>query len=141
MISAVAQAASRLESAGIAPETLGTYQPEARRFGIGRRERITPAGEAWRLGALLLLPSGRAAGIGEVIVAQEERRRGFTAESARRRAELGEAAVRGGIAPGRTVHLGWRVIDPAHAVVTWSAGAPPIPILDYLRERLETVLG
>lgn len=140
---AVVDTVARLRTAGLRPEVLGVHRPQARRLGIGRRERILPEGEAWRLGVLLLRPSGELARVAEVVIAQEERRRGFPAESARRRAELGEAAVRGGIEAGRAVHVGWRPLDPQEngGLVTWSETLPPAPLLTYLSERADLALA
>ena len=93
---------------------------------------------------------------GVVVVARPADRRGYPAESARRRGELAAAAERGGFAPGEAVHLPARRLDPAaiesgadadpigldagRAVVRWTRGAPPMPLAAYLDERIGLLL-
>ncbi len=149
--------ASLIEAArtrlGDAPrEALGELIEPRRVLGIGRSLRIVRRGAAWHLGVLLLTDEAVLA-TGDIVRAREEVRRGFTAESQRRRAELAAAARRGGIAEGEVVHIGWREID-VDAVdrgtaseplamlegtpsVRWSASAGYIPLAAYLDERIE----
>lgn len=116
-----------------------------------RADRIVRAGEAWHLGVLLLTDDGVLA-TGEILRAAEEVRRGYTAESARARAERRAQARRGGFGEGEVVHLGWQVLDP-DAVdsgaasgplalidgvpgVRWSPGGALVPLAGYLDERI-----
>lgn len=150
---AVTDAVARLGAAAHPLDALGReVHPGALAARLGRRLRIEPAGEAWRLGTLLLTPAGALAVAGRVVRAQEEVRRGHTAESSRERADLGAAAVRGGIAAGRLVHLDLTALDPAAPVpplvvdaqgrilLTWAIGATPVPLAAHLRERVTLVL-
>jgi hypothetical protein len=120
-----------------------------------RGHRIVRAGEAWHVG-VLLLTGERVLATAEVLRAAEPGRRGYTAESARHRAERRALAVRGGFAPGEVVHVGWSEIDvpavdaggvsgPLALVdgvpsVRWSSAGGLMPLEAYLRERL-TLLG
>jgi len=128
---------------------------EPRRLAALRSPRIVPEGEAWPLG-VILLGRDRLWATGEVVVARPADRRGYPAESARRRGELAAAAERGGFAPGEAVHLPARRLDPAaiesgadadpigldagRAVVRWTRGAPPMPLAAYLDERIGLLL-
>lgn len=109
-------------------------------------------GEAWHLGVLLLTES-HALATAEVLRAAELGRRGFTAESARDRAERRALALRGGFGEGDVAHVGWTVIDvdavdaggasgPLASIdgvpsVRWSAAGGFMPLAAYLRERVE----
>jgi hypothetical protein len=104
--------AARGRLAGVPREALGELISPRRVLGIARAERIVRRGSAWHLGVLLLTDDAVLA-TGEVVRARHEARRGYTAESQRRRAELAAAARRGGFAEGETVHIGWRMLDPA----------------------------
>ena len=68
---------------------------------------ITPV---WRLGMLLLDPTGALYRVGDIIVTEPERQQGYVSELGRARAELKAAARRGKIPPGRVVNLGARRI-------------------------------
>ncbi len=91
-------------------ERIGDLQEGRRLLGIPRPSRIAPRGAAWHLG-VLLLTDGDVLATGDIVRARAEVRRGFAAESQRRRAELAAAAARGGVPEGETVHIGWRVLD------------------------------
>lgn len=143
--------ATRSDLAGVPREALGELQ-ERRLLGVARAPRIVRRGDAWHLGALLLTDDALLA-TGEIFRAREPARRGFTAESQRRRAQLQEAARRGGFAEGETVHVGWEPIDigmvdrgeasgPLALVdgvpsVRWSAAGGLVPLSSYLAERVE----
>ncbi|UJP10213.1 glutaminase [Microbacterium sp. KUDC0406] len=115
-----------------------------------RGARIVRAGEAWHLGVLLLTRDGVLA-TGEVLRAAEEVRRGYTAESARVRADRRAQARRGGFGEGEVVHVGWTELDvgvvdaggasgPLVMVgdvpsVRWSA-AGVMPLEAYLDEQI-----
>ena len=117
-----------------------------------RGHRIVRVGEAWHLGVLLLTES-HALATAEVLRAAELGRRGFTAESARDRAERRALALRGGFGEGDVAHVGWTVIDvdavdaggasgPLASIdgvpsVRWSAAGGFMPLAAYLRERVE----
>lgn len=117
-----------------------------------RGHRIVRVGEAWHLGVLLLTET-HALATAEVLRAADPGRRGYTAESARDRAERRALALRGGFAEGEVVHVGWREIDvsavdaggssgPLALIdgvpsVRWSSAGGFMPLEAYLRERLE----
>ncbi|MFD5213270.1 glutaminase [Microbacterium sp. NPDC058345] len=116
-----------------------------------RADRIVRAGTAWHLGVLLLTDDGVLA-TGEILRAAEEVRRGYAAESSRRRAERRAMARRGGFGEGEVVHLGWQYIDvpavdaggasgPLALIdgaphVRWSPGGALVPLAGYLDERI-----
>ncbi|BDV29639.1 glutaminase [Microbacterium terricola] len=134
-------------------EALGELVSPRRVLGLARAPRIVPRGTAWHLGVLLLTDDAVLA-TGEIVVAREEVRRGFAAESQRRRAELAAAAHRGGFPEGRPVHIGWRMLsldavdgesDPLRVVsgvpsVRWSAAGGHVPLAAYLDERIELLV-
>ncbi|MDQ1123407.1 glutaminase [Microbacterium trichothecenolyticum] len=139
------------ERLGAAPrERLGELQEGRRLLGIPRAPRIVPRGTAWHLGVLLVTDDGVLA-TGDIVRSRAEVRRGFAAESQRRRAELSAAAARGGVPEGDTVHIGWRPIDldalgaasgplavrDGEALVRWSAAGGYMPLERYLWERID----
>lgn len=144
-------AAARARLTGVPREVLGQWATPGRLFR--RAPRITPVGSAWRLG-VLLLPAGTddVLAVGEALRAEPEVRRGYTAVSARERAATRGAAVRGGIAAGETVHVGWHRIDldavgrgeasgplqlvDGIAMIQWTAGGGLMPLAAYLDERV-----
>lgn len=148
-------AAARARLAGAPREALGVRAPRGRI--LHRAPRITPAGSAWRLGALLLVPDGDVLAVGEVLRAAPEVRRGYTAESARARAAAQAAAVRGGFRPGATVHVGWERLDldalergeasgPLRVVdgtpmIRWSSAGALAPLDAYLQDRIALLLA
>lgn len=117
-----------------------------------RGHRIVRVGEAWHLGVLLLTDADALA-TAEVLRAAEMGRRGYTAESARDRAERRALALRGGFRAGEVVHVGWTAIDVAAVdgggssgplamidgvpSVRWSAAGGFMSLERYLRERVE----
>ena len=121
-----------------------------------RGHRIVRVGDAWHLGVLLLTDTHTLA-TAEVLRAAELGRRGYTAESARDRAERRALALRGGFAEGEVAHVGWSVIDveavdsggtsgPLALIdgvpsVRWSAAGGFMPLADYLRERIALLRG
>ncbi|MBD8207294.1 glutaminase [Microbacterium sp. CFBP 8790] len=131
-------------------ERIGELQEGRRLLGIPRAARIAQRGTAWHLGVLLVIDDGVLA-TGDIVRSHEEVRRGFAAESQRRRAELSAAAARGGVPEGETVHIGWHPIDLAaldaassplavrggEALVRWSAAGGYQPLARYLEERIE----
>ena len=137
-------------------EGLGELVEPRRLLGLGRAPRIVPRGSAWHLGVLLLTDDAVLA-TGEILRARTEARRGYTAESQRHRAELAAAARRGGFDEGATVHLGWRMLDPAAVdrgeasgplalvdgvpSVRWSAAGGYQPLDRYLDERIALLLA
>lgn len=145
-------AAARTELAGAPREGLGVLVEPRRFLGMGRAPRIVPRGNAWHLGVLLLTDDAVLA-TGDVLRARGEARRGYTAESQRRRADLAAAARRGGFEEGATVHLDWQVLDldavergeasgplaivDGVASVRWSAAGGLMPLDRYLDERIE----
>jgi hypothetical protein len=131
-------------------ERLGELQEGRRVLGIPRPPRIAPRGTAWHLGVLLLTDDAVLA-TGDIVRSRAEVRRGFAAESQRRRAELAAAAARGGVPEGETVHIEWHPIDltalgerstplavrGGEALVRWSAAGGFLPLERYLDERVE----
>lgn len=117
-----------------------------------RGRRIVRVGEAWHLGVLLLTET-QALATAEVLRAADPGRRGYTAESARARAERRAEALRGGFGEGDVVHVGWSAIDmdavdvggssgPLAVIdgvtsVRWSAAGGFMPLEAYLRERVQ----
>jgi hypothetical protein len=144
-------AAARRDLAGLPTELLGRWTTPRRILGVTRAPRITPAGDAWHLGVLLLTDDVVLA-TGDIVRAREEVRRGFAAESQRERAAIAAAAFRGGVPDGTAVHIGWTVLDPTELdrgatsgplavrdgrpAVRWSAAGGYQPLADYLRERV-----
>lgn len=154
-----ALAEARAALVGVPKEALGELRTGRRILGIPRADKITPAGEAWHLGVLLVTDDAVLA-TGEIVRARAEVIRGFPAESQRARAAVAAAASRGGFAEGRIVHIGWRAIDldalaasvltaepmndagpialrGGEAVVRWSASGGYVPLRRYLSERVE----
>lgn len=137
--------------AGLPREGLGEE-----RHSRWRGTRIVRVGEAWHLGVLLLTETHVLA-TAEVLRAAEPGRRGYTAESARERAERRALALRGGFAEGEVAHVGWTVLDVAAvdaggasgpvavvdgvASVRWSTAGGWMPLEAYLRERVELLRG
>lgn len=131
-------------------ERLGELQEGRRFFGIPRAARIVERGRAWHLGVLLLTDDSILS-TGEIVRSHAEVRRGFAAESQRRRAELAAAAHRGGVPEGETVHIGWHPLDPTgtetggavlvlrgdEPAVRWSAQGGYVPLARYLDERID----
>ncbi|MDQ0649440.1 hypothetical protein QFZ53_003636 [Microbacterium natoriense] len=138
---------ARSALAGVPKEGLGEE-----RSSRWRGHRIVRVGEAWHLGVLLLTDT-HALATAEVLRAAEPGRRGYTAESARDRAERRALALRGGFREGEIAHVGWSVIDveavdaggssgPLSLIdgvpsVRWSAAGGFVPLGGYLRERVE----
>jgi len=150
----IAGARARLTAAGAPREALGRWR--GRRFvGIPLAPNVVPAGSAWHLGVLLIGPEDVFA-TGEIVRARPEVRRGFAAESQRRRADVAAAASRGGFADGQVVHLGWERLDLAAVgrgeasgplrpgtdgpEVRWSARGGWRPLAAYLDERIALLL-
>jgi len=142
--------AARARLTGAPRERLGELQEGRRMLGIPRAPRIVPRGTAWHLGVLLLTDDAVLA-TGDIVRSRAEVRRGFAAESQRRRAELAAAAARGGVPEGEAVHIGWHPIDVSllddrsapvavrggEAVVRWSAAGGYMPLERYLAERID----
>ena len=121
-----------------------------------RAPRIVRAGSAWHVGVLLLADDATYA-TAEVLRAADPGRRGYTAASARARAERRAEALRGGFAQGEVVHVGWTPIDVSAVdrgessgplalrdgvpCVRWSAAGGYMPLEAYLRERLALLRG
>ncbi|MEV7873675.1 glutaminase [Microbacterium sp. NPDC089188] len=131
-------------------ERIGELQEGRRLLGIRRAPRIVPRGTAWHLG-VLLMTDDEVLATGDIVRARAEVRRGFAAESQRRRAELAAAAARGGVPEGETVHIGWHPVDPSRleaasrplavregeTLVRWSVAGGWMPLARYLDERVE----
>jgi hypothetical protein len=99
----------------------------------------------------LLLTDDEVLSIGDIVRSRAEVRRGFAAESQRRRAELSAAAARGGVPEGETIHIAWEPVDLSalgertaplalrgeEVLVRWSAAGGYMPLDRYLDERIE----
>lgn len=136
-------------------EVLGQWNTPRAVLGIKRAPRIVDVGRAWHVGRLLLTEDHVLA-VGDVIRAQDPGRRGYTAESARERAEVRAAAVLGHIPEGTVVHVGWEALDlsavaageasgPLSVVdgvpmIRWSTAGAITPLAGYLNERVELLL-
>ncbi|MCR2802166.1 glutaminase [Microbacterium sp. zg-Y818] len=143
---------ARRRLAGAPRERLGSPLTVRRVLGFARAPRVTPVGDGWHLGVLLVTDDAVLA-IGEIVRARQEVRRGYTAQSQRERAERQAAAFRGGFAEGEVVHIGWRMLDLDAVArgeasgplsmrdgvpsVRWSAAGGYRPLEDYLAERIE----
>lgn len=130
--------------------------PGGFRKALGGRPRVVPDGEAWRVGTLLL-GDDAVYEVGDVLRASEERRRGFTSEAARQRAEAEAMCVRGGFFPGTVVNVDYARLDldavaeggasgPLHtedgrAVIRWTSAGALMPLEAYLREKIDMMLG
>ncbi|AXL13066.1 glutaminase [Microbacterium foliorum] len=137
--------------AGVPKEGLGEE-----RDSRWRGRRIVRVGDAWHLGVLLLTDT-HALATAEVLRAADPGRRGYTAESARDRAERRALALRGGFDEGAVAHVGWTVIDvdavdaggasgplstiDGVASVRWSTAGGWMPLEAYLRERIALLQG
>lgn len=144
-------AAAVRDLAGLPKEGLGEQ-----RDSRWRGTRIVRVGEAWHLGVLLLTETHVLA-TSEVLRAAEPGRCGYTAESARERAERRALALRGGFAEGEVAHVGWTVVDveavdaggasgPLASIdgvpsVRWSTAGGWMPLEAYLRERVSLLRG
>ena len=108
---------ARARLAGIPQVPMGRLAHPPRLLSAFVGTRIVPDGSAWALGVLLLGVDRRGVdgvwATGEVVRARPEDRRGYTAESARRRGELAAAASRGGFADGVAVQLPAMRLDVA----------------------------
>ncbi len=146
-------AAARLRLVDAPQERIGELQEGRRLLGIPRAPRIVDRGRAWHLGTLLLTADAVLA-TGDIVRSRAEVRRGFAAESQRRRAELAAAAHRGGVPEGETVHIGWHPVDPlaldertapvalrdGEPMVRWSARGGYVPLARYLDERVDLLV-
>lgn len=148
-------AEARRRLAPVPREALGRLVlPGGLRRALGGQPRIVPDGEAWRVG-VLLIGDGAVYEVGDVLRASPERRRGFTAESARRRADAAAMCVRGGFAEGATVNVDHAPIDLAAVAaggrsgpldgrdgvtVRWTSAGATMPLESYLRERIDMLL-
>ena len=151
---------ARTRLAGIEQVPIGRLADPPRLLSAFVGTRIVPDGSVWALGVLLLGVDRRGVdgvwATGEVVRARPEDRRGYTAESARRRGELAAAASRGGFADGVAVQLPAMRLDVASLaeedsagplaiidgvpMVRWSASAPMMPLAPYLDERIRLLL-
>lgn len=146
-------ASARARLADAPRERIGELQEGRRLLGIPRAPRIVDRGRAWHLGVLLLTDDTLLA-TGDIVRSRAEVRRGFAAESQRRRAELAAAAHRGGVPEGETVHIGWHPLDPGafdartapvalregELAVRWSAQGGYMPLGRYLDERIDLLV-
>lgn len=98
--------AHALSAAGVTPEALAEYVPDARRLLVFRRPAtMQPVGEVWRLGVLLLDTDGGLYALGRATRAAERGRVGYQSLSREERRDLAAAALRGGYAAGTPVNF------------------------------------
>lgn len=147
---------ARARLRGARREVLGQWRTPRKVLGIGGDPKIVEVGDAWHVGALLLTDDAVFA-VGEIIRSQDPGRRGYTAESARERAAIRAAALRGRIPAGTVVHVGWRELDlpaieggsadPLLSVtggvpmIRWSTAGSPTPLAGYLAERVDLLVS
>lgn len=112
-------------------------------------------GDAWHLGVLLVTDDALYE-TGEILRAREEARRGYTAESQRRRSMLMAEAYRGGFAEGEVFHIDWQPVDVAAVDrgeasgpldmqggiprIRWASGGDHMPLSDYLDQHVDLLL-
>ncbi|WP_203136438.1 glutaminase [Microbacterium sp. JZ31] len=149
-------AGARARLAAAPREALGEIaEPGRIRALLGAGPRIVRVGSAWRVG-VLLIDDAAVFEEGEVLRAADPGRRGYAAESARRRAELRAMALRGGFAEGETVHIGWRRLDldalaagassgpltwdGDRLAIRWTPAGALMPLSAYLSERISLLL-
>lgn len=147
--------AARARLVGAPREPLGLVVQPRRILGFPRPPKIVRHDDVWHLGVLLLSDDAVYA-TGEVLRAREEARRGYTAESQRRRSQLMAEAFRGGFAEGAVFHVGWRELDAAAVDrgeasgpldvrdgvprIRWAAGGDHMPLADYLDQHVDLLL-
>ncbi|MBN9606406.1 MAG: hypothetical protein J0G30_07330 [Actinomycetales bacterium] len=123
---------------------------------LGRRARLVRRGRIWRLGVVLLAPSGEVFAGGTVVTGAPLGHPNFRSAIALERRELQVAARRGRIPPDEVVTVGARPValdpaafaaDPGPFVVTgdglgvrWSPAADPVAAGPYLAERVALLL-
>lgn len=142
---------ARTRLAGAPQDALGQWSTPRAVLGMKRQPRITAVGQAWHVG-VLLIDATRVFAVGDIIRAQDPGRRGYTAESARARAEVRAAAVLGKIPEGTVVHVGWQELDLSAAesgplrlvdgvpMVRWSSAGGFTPLAGYLSERVDLLV-
>lgn len=156
---ACAEAAARLASTGIEPDALAEYVPPRTILLVTRKATMRPAGEAWRLGTVLLATDGALFAHGHTTRSAERGRPGYQSTSREERREIAAAALRGGYPVGTTVNydavplpLTASIAEPrspedelpigyrdGEIRIRWRAGAPlegAQPLAAYLRERV-----
>lgn len=103
---AVARVAAQLREGRVRTEAIARWRPAGRILGIlPRPERLRHAGEAWRLGVLLVTPGAELYALGTLVRSHRPERVGYAAESARERDALRHAAFEAGFPEGSTVHI------------------------------------
>lgn len=143
-------AARRLRAAGARTEL--RTEPVRGPVLLGRRSRLVPRERVWRLGVLLLGPSGEAFSGGTVVTGPPLGHPNFRSALALERRELQLAARRARIPPDEVVIVGARPIglDPAgfaadpgpflvegeRLLLRWSPAGDPVPVAPYLAERV-----
>lgn len=143
----VIAAVARLRDAGVPTETRVATQRGA--FG---RPRLRRAGEVWRLGALCLATDGAVFATGDVLVVTEPTHPNHRNALAVERNALRGLLRRAGIPVGTTVVVDARLLDldapepplvatPDGLAVLWTAGGTPIPLENYLDERVGLLGG
>lgn len=156
---AVDRAARRLAEAAIPTEALAERVPPRRMLGIiARPATMRRLGPVWRLGVLLVSPSGQLLATGGVTLADHRVRPGHQALSAQARQELRRSALRAGFEDGAAVDFDATPI-PLDDVDALAAGIGPVrlsddvlgvrwaatvdtavPIERYLEERVDLLL-
>ena len=125
---AVDRAVRELAAASARTEVLAEYVPARRVLGVPRAPRMSPIGDVWRLGVLLLDREGRLYATGRVIRAERPVRRSVIAESVAEHRAYRAAAVKGGIAEGATVVFDAAPLELDEGAL--AAGAGPLVIIE-----------
>lgn len=107
----MAGAAETLRAGGVATERLAEYVPPRRAFLRTRPATMTPVGEVWRLGSLLLADGdaahpARLFALGHATRAAERGRPNYQDLAREERREIAAAALRGGYPAGTPVNYG-----------------------------------
>jgi hypothetical protein len=160
-----AEAAERLQAAGVPAEALAEYVAPKRVLLWTRPATMRSLGEVWRIGPLLLGAAGELYALGHATRAAERGRPGYQSLSREARREIAAAALRGGYPAGTPVNYD-AVRIPLSAEesleasdhspelpvgyadgefrVRWRPGAPlqGAPTLaDFLAERIELLIA
>lgn len=125
------EAVAALRQAGVQPEGLAEYLPEARRLLVfPKPATMRPLGEVWRLGTLLLDTEGGLWAAGRATRAAERGRVGYQSVSREERRDIAAAALRGGYAAGSPVNFDARPLSFDEAALRELGTESPIGLAD-----------
>ncbi|NYF10400.1 hypothetical protein HDC94_001556 [Leifsonia sp. AK011] len=143
----VADAAARLDAAGVPDEALAELRPERRLGPLTRPAKFVPVGRAWRLGDLLVTRDGELLATGSVVravVPKDFSANKSPAEEHRR--NLQRAAARGPFATGESVNydfrpaLGHTVVEH-DGTVTLRLAYAEVALEAYLADRVRFAIA